>query len=127
MGPGSRDIFARAGRTCIKGLAGNPSIVRLPHTTLTADGGQNGRPGSGTGEDISRYYMSKFTVSPGKGGQSNGDSGGGGGGVLGGGKGPSRNQYQGEGYGGGGASEYYNQYASIIYKGLPGVILVEVV
>ena len=85
--------------------------------------------GSGTWEDITTYQLTEFTLSPGQGGQHyrhpNGGYGyyygGGGGGVLVGGSGPSRNQYQGEGYGGGDGSNDGNT------NGLPGVILVEVV
>ena len=103
-------------------------------STYGGNGGSNGNDGghgsgsysypggSGTWEDITAYQLTEFTLSPGQGGQSyQGSFGGGGGGVLVGGTGPSRSQYQGEGYGGGGA------YDGSTWSGLPGVILVEVV
>ena len=68
--------------------------------------------------------MEHFALAPGNGGKRfpMGDLyGGGGGGVLVNGRGPPRDCYktQGEGYGGGGAAGPH-------YKGLPGVILIEV-
>ena len=68
--------------------------------------------------------MEHFAIAPRDGGMmlSSGDLyGGGGGGVLVNGRGPPRDSYktQGEGYGGGGAAGPH-------YKGLPGVILIEV-
>ena len=100
-----------------------------------SNGGNGGRSsgkysytgGSGTGKDISSYYMSQFSLSPGQGGQNRGKYGGGGGGVLVGGDGPSRKQGQGEGYGGGGAAPNGGDYSESSVRGLPGVILVEVV
>ena len=107
------------------------------------DGGQGGRSGStyaggrGTGEDITSYELTHFNISPGRGGQrykSKGNLnlkprqpyyiGGGGGGVLVGGSGPAKDNHwlsgtQGEGYGGG--------HGSGSSRGLPGVILIEVV
>ena len=88
-------------------------------------GGGN-EAGSGTGEDISEYSFTAWTLSPGAGGKcySYGSSsyyyGGGGGGVMVDGLGPEASQYQGQGYGGGG-----NRYSSYS-DGLKGVILLEV-
>ena len=108
-------------------------------------GGSNGRDGGGsretqgrgTGEDITSYELTHFNISPGRGGQrykSKGNLnlkprqpyyiGGGGGGVLVGGSGPAKDNHwlsgtQGEGYGGG--------HGSGSSRGLPGVILIEVV
>ena len=65
--------------------------------------------------------MEHFALAPGNGGKRfpMGDLyGGGGGGVLVNGRGPPRDETQGQGYGGGGAAGGY--------KGLPGVILIEV-
>ena len=83
------------------------------------DGGSYG--GSGTGEDISAYTFSAWTLSPGAGGRDNEHSGGGGGGggVVISGAGPDGSDHQGEGYGGG-ASGYSDP------DGLQGVILVEI-
>ena len=103
------------------------------HETTGYSGGSNGGHGqgsavgpggSGTGEDVTAYALSHFTLSPGQGGQGGGQGGlwgGGGGGVLVGGAGPTRDHSQGEGYGGGGGYDGSNT------SGLDGVILVEVV
>ena len=92
------------------------------------DGGSNGGDGkdgygsggAGTGEDVSLYLFSAWTLGPGAGGKhagANGYYGGGGGGILVNGEGPERDPYHhaGAGYGGG------DGYAS----GRPGVILIE--
>ena len=90
----------------------------------SGQGSAGGPGGSGTGEDVTAYALSHFTLSPGQGGQGGGQGGqwgGGGGGVLVGGAGPARDHSQGEGYGGGGGGTPAH------FAGLPGVILVEVV
>ena len=91
-----------------------------PYNSGTDGGdGEGSYGGSGTGEDISAYTFSAWTLTPGAGGISGG-YGGGGGGVLIDGAGPDGSSYQGEGYGGGasGSSGYPD--------GLQGVILVEI-
>ena len=106
------------------------------HESNGYPGGYNGGPGqgtaggpggSGTGEDVTTYALTHFTLSPGQGGQwggHGGQFGGGGGGVLVGGAGPARDHTQGEGYGGGGGGKGPE---GVYFAGLPGVILVEVV
>ena len=98
-----------------------------PYNSGTDGGdGEGSYGGSGTGEDISAYTFSAWTLTPGAGGRYYHDSyydvyyGGGGGGVLISGAGPDGSIYQGEGYGGG-ASDW-----SIIGDGLQGVILMEI-
>ena len=76
--------------------------------------------GSGSGEDVSLYTFTSWTLAPGAGGSNNGGGGGGGGGVLVNGEGPERSVYQGQGFGGGGNG--YSGYGD----GLQGVILLEV-
>ena len=91
-----------------------------------SDGGGSAG-GSGTGEDISAYTFSAWTLTPGAGGRYYHDSyydeyyGGGGGGVLISGAGPDGSDYQGEGYGGGASG--WSDYGD----GLQGVILLEIV
>ena len=92
------------------------------------DGGSNGgdgedgfyNGGSGTGQDVSIFTFTTWSLGPGAGGQyySNGRGGGGGGGLMVNGAEPQDNIYQGAGYGGGGGG---NGEA-----GLQGVILVEI-
>ena len=94
------------------------------------DGGSNGgdgergswRGGTGTGQDVSLFTFTTWSLGPGAGGQGDGYYGGGGGGVMVNGAGPQINGYQveGAGYGGGG-----NGYANGGVA-LPGVILVEI-
>ena len=102
-----------------KGGQGTITYPRHPHHY------QGGAGGRGTGEDITSYTMSEFTVSPGQGGEYNAVHGGGGGGVLVGGWGPARSQPQGEGYGGGGGLGLEGFQTTT--AGLAGVVLVEVV
>jgi len=83
------------------------------------DGDDHGshKGGHGSGLDIGSVNMTKFTLSPGKGGGTNGGAGGGGGGVIVNGEKPSSNQYQGEGFGGG------DSYTTVA---LSGCVLIEV-
>ena len=79
------------------------------------DAGDSGNDsgGQGSGLDIGSVNMTKFELTPGKGGNFASKSyGGGGGGIIVNGEKPSRNEYQGEGFGGG--------------SGLPGCVLIEV-
>ena len=101
-----------------------------PYNSGTDGGdGEGSYGGSGTGEDISAYTFSAWTLTPGAGGRgtrvSEGTSGhyygGGGGGVVISGAGPDGSDYQGEGYGGGASG--YGYYGD----GLQGVILLEIV
>ena len=144
--PGGHGGYNNGGNGYSGGGGGStPAIIGSYMTG--GNGGSNGRDGGGsretqgrgTGEDITSYELTHFNISPGRGGQrykSKGNlnlkyhlrkpyySGGGGGGVLVGGSGPARNQniwaqHQGEGYGGGTGFG--------ISRGLPGVILIEVV
>ena len=90
-----------------------------------SDGGSNGgdgeasHGGSGTGENISDYTFTAWTLTPGAGGKYDDFDtyGGGGGGVLVEGLGPAAFEVQGQGYGGGGGG---------LTNGLQGVILLEV-
>ena len=95
------------------------------------DGGSDGGDGEdgsdyicgrGTGEDVSLYTFTTWSLTPGDGGQAYHGRyyGGGGGGVLVDGAGPQASQYQGQGYGGG--SSGWSFYG----EGLPGLILLEV-
>ena len=95
------------------------------------DGGSDGGDGEdgsdyicgrGTGEDVSLYSFTTWSLTPGDGGQAYHGHyyGGGGGGVLVNGAGPQASQYQGQGYGGG--SSGWSFYG----EGLPGLILLEV-
>ena len=95
------------------------------------DGDGDGQQGSGTGEKLSSFPMKYFTLTPGDGGQpqpvKDRKGGGGGGGVLVDGFGPLKIIGQGEGYGGGGT---YCEGKGCNYnmrKGLPGLILMEIV
>ena len=97
------------------------------------DGGGDGQKGRGTGKKLSSFPMNYFTLTPGDGGQPqpvsehNRKTGGGGGGVLVDGFGPLKIIGQGEGYGGGGT---YCEGAGCnlkMRKGLPGLILMEIV
>ena len=64
--------------------------------------GTDGQGGKGTGEDISQFTFTSWSLSPGAGGSEYyGAYGGGGGGVLVDGAGPEATMYQGQGYGGG--------------------------
>ena len=91
-------------------------------------GGSDSSGGHGTGEDISRYTFTTWTITPGAGGEvfhanSGGmHHGGGGGGILVDGKGPFGlwSVYRGEGYGGGGGG------ISMTSPGQQGVILMEI-
>ena len=80
-------------------------------------GGNGSNGGSGSNLDISTISLKYHMLSPGRGGEHEGYYGGGGGGVLVDNVGPSRINYQGEGYGGGGG--YYYGH------GLQGMILIE--
>ena len=93
----------------------------------------DGTYGHGSGNDLSKYRLDNWKLSPGEGGQGWVDPtsdpaepywcGGGGGGVLINGRGPERESKSiGQGYGGGGATNN----GSWIH-GLPGVILMEIV
>ena len=81
--------------------------------------------GACTGEDITEYTLTSWTLSPGAGGECAlsyyGALGGGGGGVLVNGSGPDTSSYTGQGFGGGGNG--HGNFA----QGLPGVILLEIV
>ena len=88
------------------------------------DDGSYGTGGAGSGEDISLYTFSAWTITPGAGGNyyyydGNYHYGGGGGGVLVDGEGPEASEYQGQGFGGGGSGK------SIYGDGLKGLILIE--
>ena len=90
------------------------------------DGGSNGNSdgGKGSGIDVSTLNMTRFVLIPGKAGLSyNDDYGGGGGGILVNGEKPSGgDEYQGEGFGGGGST--LGGYSGL--PGLPGCVLIEV-
>jgi len=78
-------------------------------------GGGAGRGGEGSHLNISKFNFDNFQLEAGKGGLPGGfysDNGGGGGGVVINGKSPDRDEYTGEGYGGGG--------------GLPGAVILEI-
>ena len=87
--------------------------------------GDYGDGGHGTGEDVSLYSFTTWSLSPGAGGQPYYDyashyyGGGGGGGLMVDGAGPQANSYQGAGYGGGG-------YGYGDGDGLQGLILIEI-
>ena len=82
-------------------------------------GGSEG--GSGTHEDISDYIFTTWKLTPGDGGLPNGNlEGGGGGGVMVDEFGPEADEYDGQGYGGGGSGSQF------IFKGLPGLVLLEI-
>ena len=88
------------------------------------DDGSYGTGGAGSGEDISLYTFTAWTITPGAGGNyyyydGNYHYGGGGGGVLVDGVGPEASEYQGQGFGGGGSGK------SIYGDGLKGLILIE--
>ena len=76
--------------------------------------------GEGSSFDLSTTTLDTFTLTPGKGGEqyttAGGGSGGGGGGVMVDGQGPTRPNYEGQGYGGGGG----------FGEGNPGVVLMEI-
>ena len=98
--------YSGGGSNCIECKGGSNGL----------DGeGKNG--GHGSGMDISEFFLDKFMLSPGDGGEPNGNFGGGGGGILVDNFGPDSSVYQGQGYGGGGG---YGRY------GLSGVVLLEV-
>ena len=75
--------------------------------------------GDRSGIDVSLLNITRFVLTPGKAGVIFTDEfGGGGGGILVNGEKPSGgNEYQGEGFGGGGRQSY---------RGLPGCVLIEV-
>ena len=85
--------------------------------------GYYGTGGRGSGQDVSLYTFTTWTLTPGDGGQlghsGNYYFGGGGGGVLVDGEGPPASSLQGQGYGGGGGLSGHG-------SGLPGLILLEV-
>ena len=90
--------------------------------------GENGTSGhhggSGTGEDISVYSFTTWTLAPGDGGvQYANGCGGGGGGILVDGEGPQSSEYRGQGYGGGAAGGTGDVSDE---AGLQGVILIEI-
>ena len=108
---------------------------QLKYNNGGSNGGKGGGPrgGSGSGDNIAAYSFDNFRLSPGQGGQFAHDvykergeddimlnRGGGGGGVLVDNNGPSAGPRQGKGYGGGGAGGTQRG------KGLPGIILIEV-
>ena len=83
--------------------------------------GSGGSGGRGTGQDVSLYTFTTWSLTPGAGGRVfSYYGGGGGGGVMVDGAGPEASQYQGQGYGGGGNG--YPDYGD----GLPGLILLEI-
>ena len=83
--------------------------------------GSTGSGGRGTGQDVSLYTFTTWSLTPGAGGRVfSYYGGGGGGGVMVDGAGPEASQYQGQGYGGGGNG--YPDYGD----GLPGLILLEI-
>jgi len=98
-----------------------------PNSGHGQDGGSDGsdggdyssaKGGKGSGLDVGTLNMTRFVLTPGKGGTHySGSFGGGGGGILVNGEKPEGNQYYGEGFGGG-------SYAS--YTGLSGCVLIEV-
>ena len=73
--------------------------------------------GKGSGLDVQTINMTRFVLTPGKGGKSSDGYGGGRGGILVNGKNPSDYEYIGQGYGGG---SYYDDY------GQQGCVLLEV-
>ena len=82
--------------------------------------GSTGSGGKGSGQDVSLYTFTTWSLTPGAGGRVfSYYGGGGGGGVMVDGAGPEASQYQGQGYGGGGNG--YGKYG----EGLPGLILME--
>ena len=83
--------------------------------------------GQGTGEKLSSFAMDSFLLTPGVGGQYHSAGfGGGGGGVLVNGAGPAEwDNTQGQGYGGGGCA--YDSQGNLVFIGLRGVILLEMV
>ena len=86
--------------------------------------GHQGTGGSGTGEDISVYSFTTWTLAPGDGGvQYANGCGGGGGGILVDGEGPQSSEYRGQGYGGGAAGCTGDVGDE---AGLQGVILIEI-
>ena len=86
--------------------------------------GHQGTGGSGTGEDISVYSFTTWTLAPGDGGvQYSNGCGGGGGGILVDGEGPRSSEYRGQGYGGGAAGCTGDVSDE---AGLQGVILIEI-
>ena len=101
---------------CGSGYSGGGSKFKCKGGSNGMDGeGKNGGHGSGT--NISEFFLDNFVLSPGDGGEPNGNFGGGGGGILVDNFGPDSSGYQGKGYGGGGG---YGGY------GLPGMVLIEV-
>jgi len=98
------------------------------YTNHGQDGGSDGSDGGdyssntggkGSGLDVGTLNMTRFVLTPGKAGTAfSYDFGGGGGGILVNKEKPSGNQYQGEGFGGGGYGGYHN--------GLSGCVLIEV-
>ena len=111
-GNGGLDRYGQGGRGGSNGGDGHGGYEGTEYES------HNG--GSGSGEDISFYTFTSWTLAPGAGGSNNGGGGGGGGGVLVNGVGPERSVYQGQGFGGGGNG--YSGYGD----GLQGVILLEV-
>ena len=100
---------------CGSGYSGGGSKGRKGGSNGMDGEGKNGGHGSGT--DISEIFLDNFVLSPGNGGEPNGNFGGGGGGILVNNFGPDSSVYQGKGYGGGGG---YGGY------GLSGMVLIEV-
>ena len=101
---------------CGSGYSGGGSNFQCKGGSNGMDGeGKNG--GHGSGIDISKIFLDNFVLSPGDGGEPNGNFGGGGGGILVDNFGPDSSDYLGKGYGGGGG---YGRY------GLSGVVLLEV-
>ena len=86
--------------------------------------------GQGTGEDVKSYSFDNYNLTGGSGGECWHTSdtgyyyGGGGGGVMVNGQGPHGEPYQGQGYGGGGGFHFNNH--TMVRKGLPGVIILEI-
>ena len=78
------------------------------------DGSYSG--GHGTGLDVGLLGSEKFSLVPGKGGDTSNNYGGGGGGVVVNGRKPGDSFYAGEGFGGGGG---YNE------NGFPGCVVIE--
>ena len=110
------------------GYSGGGGGGGFSNVNVGGDGGTDGGDGvdgyytggAGTGEDISLYTFTTWSLGPGAGGQHD-NYGGGGGGLMVDGAGPQASSYQGVGYGGGGGG-----YSGSHKYGLQGVILIEI-
>ena len=79
--------------------------------------------GAGSGFDISTISLTKFSLSPGAGGQRGSQYGGGGGGLMVDGAGPQKTVHDGQGYGGGGFNQYVTPGGG---RPGPGIVLLEI-